>query len=112
MIRTARSTPSIISERYRSGSITCSSSIARRVRHAGFGEAFFTEEATVAAAAGAALRVGVVAAVGHGVVDAEVEAAADDLGFGEVDEGGVDFETFARGDTRDGVAGLSFAVAV
>ena len=47
--------------------------------------------AGVAAAAGAAGGgVGVVAGGGEAVIDAEVETAADDLGFGEGDERGGD----------------------
>ncbi len=47
--------------------------------------------AGIAASTGAALGVGVVAGVGVREVYAEGEAFFDDLGFGEVDEGAVDF---------------------
>ena len=51
-----------------------------------FGEAFLPQQTAIASPAGAALRVGVVATVRHGIVDAKLEAAPDDLGFGQMNE--------------------------
>ena len=48
----------------------------------GVGETFAADFAAVALAAGAALGVGIVTAVGEGIIDAEFGAAANDLGLG------------------------------
>src|SRR6267142_5581533 len=60
--------------------------------HAGVLEAFLPEEAAVAAPAGVALGIGVVAAPGQSVVDSQLGSPADDLRLGAVDQRSVDVE--------------------
>src|SRR5437763_11996938 len=55
--------------------------IPRRVRNAGFFESLPPQDAGVAMSARLPLRAGVVAGVGERVVDAELDAFADDLRF-------------------------------
>src|SRR5690242_706665 len=62
------------------------------------------QDARVAVPARVPLRVGVVAGVRYGVVDAEGGAAADDVGFGEREEGRDD----AGGAVLDAAAGAFY----
>ena len=58
-------------------------------------ESFESEQTTIAGATGESGFIRVIATVGEPVIDAEVESFFDDLGFGHVDERGVDFH-FSR----------------
>src|ERR1700686_4831892 len=63
-----------------------SSLIDRRVRSARLSKTTVSDEARITMPARPPLRVGVVAGVGQRIVDAEGEAATDDLGLGHSDE--------------------------
>src|SRR5262245_20289594 len=76
--------------------------VARWVADFRFVEAFPAEEAAVAVAAGAALVVGTIAAQCQAVVDAELEAGADDVGLGHAQQRRVDAEMAAALDARLG----------
>ena len=60
--------------------------IPRRVGQAGLGKTLQSQLAGVAAAAGGARGVGVIATMGEAVIDAQLPAAADDLGLGPLDQ--------------------------
>src|SRR5207247_9379775 len=62
------------------------------IRDAELFEPLGAQQARVAAPARRAIRPGVVAAAGERVVDAELDAAAQDAGLGELDERGVDLQ--------------------
>src|SRR4030088_862077 len=64
----------------------------QRVRDAELFEPLGAQQARVAAPARRAILPGVVAAAGERVVDAELDAAADDAGLGELDERRVDLQ--------------------
>src|SRR2546428_831394 len=59
---------------------------APRIGDAGLGESFGAQQATVAVPARRPAGPGIVAARGQAVVEAEIEAAPDDLGLGHRDE--------------------------
>src|SRR5450759_3722402 len=76
----------------------------KRIGGPGFGKAFCAKHATVAAPAGGARGRGIVATVGEAVVEAERQAAPDDVGFRERDERRADanrrpLDAGARGQT-------------
>src|SRR5690606_35235259 len=73
--------------------------VARRIGDPGLGKALLAKLARVAPPTRAAIRPGVVAAVRHRVVDAELRAELDDLRLRQLDQRRVDLEpTAARGD--------------
>src|SRR5882672_578911 len=69
------------------------SSVTRRVGHAGGREAFAPQPAGIAAPAGPALRVGLITGYGQAVVHTEPPALANDLRLAPVDERRVNRES-------------------
>ena len=72
--------------------------VGNRVRHADRPEGIQTQAAGVAAAAGGAGLVGVVATVGEAVVDAQLQTPSDDVDLAHRDERGVDLKPLGAGD--------------
>lgn len=75
------------------------------VEHSEGLEGGLADEAGVASAAGFARRIGVVAGMGKGVVDAEGEAALDDLGLSQMDQWRADLDGAAFDTGFGGEAG-------
>jgi len=71
--------------------MSLSFSIFDWVLESGFCEAFQSEPAGVASAAACAVVIGVVAAMGEGVIDAELRACGYGLAFGHLDNRRMDF---------------------